>query len=220
MPDFKLRKDVWTKGEVKTNIKLVMQRFLPGNRKGYSIIELLVVVVIMGFLAALVIPSFTSFQQNQDLKLSAEELKSDIRLAQSRSLSGSKGTSCAATDTLLGWYFSMQAGSGQNTYSIAGACRTLVNNVVAFNTESKTTKNSRVEISSIRIDGVSQPSLIFGLFAPVSGKISYYPISFASIPVIANQQVEITLTNTSISDPSNNTYRVIITRSGEVYATK
>ena len=67
-----------------------MQRYLPKYKKGYSIIELLVVVVIMGFLAALVIPSFSNFQQDQDLKLSAEEMKANIRLAQSRSLSGSK----------------------------------------------------------------------------------------------------------------------------------
>jgi len=75
-------------------------------------------------------------------------------------------------------------------------------------------------ISSVRIDGVAQPSQIFGLFAPVNGRISYYPINFASIPVIATQQVEITLTNNSISDPTDNTQRVIITRSGEVYVTK
>jgi len=190
-----------------------MQRYLPKYKKGYSIIELLVVVVIMGFLAALVIPSFSNFQQDQDLKLSAEEMKANIRLAQSRSLSGSKGTTCNATDTLLGWYFAIQSGAAQNTYSIAGA-------VTPFNTELKSTKNSKVVISSVRIDGVAQPSQIFGLFAPVNGRISYYPINFASIPVIATQQVEITLTNNSISDPTDNTQRVIITRSGEVYVTK
>ncbi len=197
-----------------------MQRYLPKYKKGYSIIELLVVVVIMGFLAALVIPSFSNFQQDQDLKLSAEEMKANIRLAQSRSLSGSKGTTCDATDTLLGWYFAIQSGAAQNTYSIAGACRSVTNTVTPFNTELKSTKNSRVVISSVRIDGVAQPSQIFGLFAPVNGRISYYPINFASIPVIATQQVEITLTNNSISDPTDNTQRVIITRSGEVYVTK
>lgn len=197
-----------------------MQYKLPGYRQGYSIIELLIVVVIMGFLAALVIPSFSNFQQDQDLKLTAEEMKSNIRLAQSRSLSGSKGTTCAASDTLLGWYFAVQSGANQNTYSIAGVCKSTSNNVIAFNAETKTAKNSKVVISDVKIDGISQSSQIFGLFAPVSGRISYYPVGFSSIPVISTQQVEIVLTNSSISDPTDNTQKVIITRSGDVYVTK
>ena len=76
-----------------------MQLYLPKYKKGYSIIELLVVVVIMGFLAALVIPSFSNFQQDQDLKLSAEEMKANIRLAQSRSLSGWNPVGADATST-------------------------------------------------------------------------------------------------------------------------
>lgn len=197
-----------------------MQDYLSRFKQGYSIIELLVVVVIMGFLAALVIPSFSNFQQNQDLKLSAEEMKSNIRLAQSRSLSGSKGVTCAADDTLFGWYFAVRSGITENTYSIAGVCRSGTNDITVFNEELKRTKNSKVVISNVRIDGINQPSQIFGVFAPVSGNISYYPVSFSAIPIIANQQVEVTLTNTSVSDPNDNTQKVVITRSGEVYVTK
>ncbi len=178
----------------------------------------------MGFLAALVIPSFTNFQQDQDLKLTAEEMKSNIRLAQSRSLSGSKGTVCNSDPLkptiLLGWYFAVQPGANKNTYSIAGVCKQTKSpySVTQFNEEIKTTKNSKVTITSV--SGFGSGSQIFGLFAPVSGKISYYTggnFVFAIIPILST---EITLTNSSISDPSNNTQKVVITPSGDVYVTK
>ena len=192
-----------------------MQYHLPKNIKGYSIIELLIVVVIMGFLAALVIPSFSNFQQDQDLKLTAEEMASNIRLAQSRSLSGSKGTTCASTDTLLGWYFSVQKGAAQNTYSIAGACKSIGNVITDFNTETKTAKNSKIVINNVAIDGVGQDSKIFGIFAPVNGKVTYYQTSLSTVPINSTQQVEITIINNGVSAP--NTQKVVITKSGDVY---
>jgi len=177
----------------------------------------------MGFLAALVIPSFTNFQQDQDLKLTAEEMKSNIRLAQSRSLSGSKGTACDSNllnpTLLLGWYFAVQ--SGQNTYSIAGVCKQTKTPylVTQFNTEIKTTKNSKVTITNVIVSGgVGSGSQVFGLFAPVSGKIVYYIDNLSAPPIIPTLPTEITLTNSSIS--SDNTQKVVITPSGDVYVTK
>jgi len=196
-----------------------MQHYLSNIKRGYSIIELLIVVVIMGLLAAIVIPSFSNFQQNQDLKLSAEEMASNIRLAQSRSLSGSKGTTCAATDKLMGWYFAVQSGVLQNTYSIAGACKSSSNTITPFNLELKNTKNSKVVINNVKIDSVSyNANQVFGLVEPVDGKITFYLNSLSSVPITYTQQIEMTLINNSVAGPGN-TQKVVVTRSGEIYVT-
>lgn len=54
----------------------------------FSLIELMLVVGMMAVLTASVIPSFKGFSQTQSLYQSFKTLKSDLRVAQARSLSG------------------------------------------------------------------------------------------------------------------------------------
>lgn len=120
----------------------------------------------------------------------------------------------------MGWYVSARSGIGQNTYTIGGVCKRLPNTIVGFNVETKSTKNTKVYISDIRVGGVSYASQMFGVFAPVTGKVNYYQTSMSTTPLAAGQNVEITMTNSSISDATDNTAKVVITGSGEVYVTK
>ncbi|PIT90709.1 MAG: hypothetical protein COU22_00715 [Candidatus Komeilibacteria bacterium CG10_big_fil_rev_8_21_14_0_10_41_13] len=50
--------------------------------KGFSLVELITVVAIIGILASLTYPSFNNYTQNQELKNSAKELLSNLKLAQ------------------------------------------------------------------------------------------------------------------------------------------
>lgn len=57
--------------------------------KGFTLIELMVVVSIIALVSGLTIPVFSNFAQNQNLRQAQQALESDIITAQNRALSGS-----------------------------------------------------------------------------------------------------------------------------------
>ena len=57
---------------------------------GFTLVELLVVLVIFGFLTSLVSPSFLDFQKTQNLKLSSENLETELFSAFSQSRAAPK----------------------------------------------------------------------------------------------------------------------------------
>ena len=94
------------------------------RRYGFSLIEILIVITLFGVSASLVTVSYLGFERGQRLGNAAALLKSDIRLAQNKALSGDKGAggTCAANSTLGGWYVKI-VGSG-SSYRVAGVCLT------------------------------------------------------------------------------------------------
>ena len=60
----------------------------PGSR-GFTFIELLIVVSIITLLSAASIPGFSGYIKSQNVKQSLEQVKSDLRTAQIRSMAGS-----------------------------------------------------------------------------------------------------------------------------------
>src|SRR3989338_10011742 len=79
-------------------------------KKGFTFIELLVVITIFGLTASLVTASYLTFERNQRLKNAALTLKNELRLIQNRALSGDKAPpsdpeSCYSKEGILvGWY--------------------------------------------------------------------------------------------------------------------
>lgn len=64
--------------------------------KGFTLVELLIVITIIVIVTGALLPSFTGYIQNQNLKQSQEQLKSDLRTVQNKALTGS------LSDELLG----------------------------------------------------------------------------------------------------------------------
>src|SRR3990167_10534720 len=101
-------------------------------RKGFGLIEFMIVITVFGIATAVITASFLTFERNQRLKSAASMLKNDIRLVQNKALSGDKGVDdgdpthfCQqdATHILGGWY--VNAAKAASSYSLAGVCLTI-----------------------------------------------------------------------------------------------
>lgn len=95
--------------------------------RGFTLIELLVTMSILGILFGIGIAEYNKFNRRQILVQAAQELKTNLRLAQDKALAGEKdcsvcqvGLVCGDSDDLVldGWYVSFSSGS----YQIYGSC--------------------------------------------------------------------------------------------------
>src|SRR3989344_245162 len=96
------------------------------RRFGFTIIELLIVMSILGIATTLVSAAYLSFEKRERVKSAALDLKSNLRLAQNKALSGDKGIQgsgeeCPTTSTLVGWFVRLE--ENKNSYDIVGACQ-------------------------------------------------------------------------------------------------
>lgn len=56
------------------------------SERGFSLLELLVVIIIMGVISALALPSFSKFLENIEMRKSIRSLSSILRFARSRAI--------------------------------------------------------------------------------------------------------------------------------------
>lgn len=88
------------------------------NVQAFTLIEILVVISIAGFLVTMGIASYVDFNRRQVLDQTAKTIANDLRLAQSKAGAGDKGTG-VCPGSLAGWFFKVV---NATSYSIYGNC--------------------------------------------------------------------------------------------------
>lgn len=91
---------------------------LPSKTSGFTLIELIVVVVILGILFSIGVAKYGEFNRSQIVEQAALDLKNNLRLAQNRAFIGEKDTSLCVDSLLDGWYVSFT----NTSYEIYGQC--------------------------------------------------------------------------------------------------
>lgn len=85
---------------------------------GFTLIELLVVTSIIGVIFAIGVVQYMNFNRSQILEQSAQELRNNLRLAQTLALSGEKPWGC---DFLDGYQVSFASGN-PDSYAVRAIC--------------------------------------------------------------------------------------------------
>lgn len=182
---------------------------------GFTLVEFLVVFAITAVIIGFAIPAFSNFNRAQLLKTAAAELKTNLRQAQSKAISGEKVCDEAMTGQLttelLGWYVHFD--TPNFAYTIAHHCYN-VNLANNSKTEDTVEYSARTyTMKGISAIGLSPSTLAYILFEPVSKGVSFYPTggAFTIGSPLSDTSVTITLTNVD-----GNSYTVKINKSGEI----
>lgn len=90
------------------------------RNRGYTLIELLIVLFIMAVLLGTAVMSYRDFNRRQVVTSSARQIRADLRLAQSEALAGRKPAACdSPTRTLNSYSFRR---TSNNSYAIEATC--------------------------------------------------------------------------------------------------
>jgi len=121
-------------------------------QSGYSLIEVLVAVTIIGILTGSSLVGYNRFQGRQGLKSAGEQLVSDLRLTQQKALSGEKaaGWCQGADESLTGWRLIFTSAA---EYDIKGVCSnaatTIFKSITLPNSVTKSSGDSSVDFAAI-----------------------------------------------------------------------
>jgi prepilin-type N-terminal cleavage/methylation domain-containing protein len=93
----------------------------PINNKGFTLVELMVVIGILGIVSGIMIPSFSNYTKNQSLKQAQENFKSDLRSIQSRALTGTGSDLMINSKPALYWGVTYTEGGASYSAVIASS---------------------------------------------------------------------------------------------------
>ncbi|MFZ2024957.1 MAG: prepilin-type N-terminal cleavage/methylation domain-containing protein [Microgenomates group bacterium] len=162
----------------------------PAGRRGFTLIELIVVVAIILIISVVTLLNYNSYTDRQRVKQAGFTLRSDLRLAQTKATSGQKPFVCDNTTTLQSYEVTFSDCDGK------GACYT----IQPICMKEGIPVDTQEEISTVLL-----PS-------GVAFQTSYLPIQFLSVTGATNLDVDqsIVLTGADII------YTVNVSRSGSI----
>jgi type IV fimbrial biogenesis protein FimT len=117
----------------------MLRRLQPGaGASGFTLVELMVAVAILGIALALALPSFSIWIQNTRIRATAEAISSGLRLAKSEAVGRNRGVRFQLTDTLTNscalstsgrnWVIDLVDASGD---SVANGCHSAPSDTTA-----------------------------------------------------------------------------------------
>lgn len=205
--------------------------------RGYTLIELLIVIAIFGITISIVTASYLTFERNQRFKNAASQLKTDLRFTQNKALTGDKSQArCLLPGSVLvGWYVAVQYGVSANSYSIYSDCGTLNSDgTVSSEVVNALSPDPRVLprdvwICDVTDSGLSKSPGVYVFFQTIQLQAVFFQIS-PTLPPFMNGAVlkstnltgpvEIFLQSSSTSCHGAGTYKVVIQPTGEVNEAK
>ena len=206
--------------------------------RGFSLIELMVVVSLFGISASLVTASYLTFERNQRVRNGAVQLRNSLRFAQNKASSGDKGltgTLCNSPTsglegTLGGWYIKVDTSNGANTsYILGGDCINSTGGEVPFtNTAGSSQLVSMLpldtKINSVTCTGCAGTPTVF-FFRPLKNGVSFHlgnTVGSGTVDLLdsnlqpVNPQTATSVTVVVSNTAGTRTSSIVILSSGEV----
>ena len=143
---------------------------IQNSSKGFTIIELIIVMVIIGIVAAIVVPSYNKARNNKDLLLGREQVSSDIRMVQNYSYSTLK-FDAEFPEGGYGIRFDIDVPKKYIIFADINSNQTY--NIGEKSQEMELPRS--VEISSLKVDD-SKVSPVDVVFRPPYGTVSIIPL--------------------------------------------
>ena len=141
------------------------------NKSGFTMIELIIVMVIIGIVASIVLPSYNKARNNKDLLLGREQVSGDIRMAQNYSFNTLK-FGAVFPEGGYGIHFVDAIGGDPKKYTIFADMGPILNQTYDAGEEFQEMELPRsVEISSIKVNGATFVNSVDIVFKPPYGKV-------------------------------------------------
>lgn len=202
------------------------------NSDGISLLELLIVISIVSLLAVLSIPNFFNFGKSEELKASALNLKSYLRLAQNNALSGviedtATGDKCPFPQALKGWEINLRTTDGgidtdgfpdnQFGFQYKGRCAPgdrFGQKYIPFTLNTVSITNIEFIDVDLPIEPVSAEPRLFILFNSPGANVEFYKNNSLNQKIDSEYDfAQITLTHAQTAEQ----YQVIINTAGNIY---
>ena len=100
-------------------MNVAAQRFIRANYSGFTLLELLIVVSLIAIMSGGILPAFSQYIDDQNMRQAQEQLKSDLRSIQNRALTGSAADQYIGTNPVQYWGVRFNADDATYVYFIS-----------------------------------------------------------------------------------------------------
>lgn len=178
--------------------------------RGFTLLELLVVISIIAILTVVAVPSFNQYSQSQKLNEAANNLQSVLRQAQNNAQAGTVCNTSSGIKKATHWRVNLNKVSpGNKYYSMDPICE---NGSV---TAQPTNLPEGVTISNLIFNGSCNPNTIEVHFGNVNSGVSFFDPDLGcldnSSTVNANLEITLSLAGTTLNKI------IVVEKGGGIY---